>query len=158
MLLCSIELWLNILFKSLKMFSVTRTSSVMTRSQTAKKALIESAEQKMKSLLAANNCNLAGIGQGLVMLSFKHSAYGRETKDMVTFKLIDGKFKIQYCDFFPYGYPKYFKKIHGDNIELFNAIEAYLRSKGENFVSYTLEEYDRMRAKTQAKAQKQVSK
>jgi len=139
------------------MFSVTRTSSVMTRSQTAKKALVESAEQKMKSLLAANNCNLAGIGQGLVMLSFKHSAYGRETKDMVTFKLIDGKFKAQYCDFFPYGYPKYFKKIHGNNIELFNAIEAYLRSKGENFVSYTLEEYDRMRA-NQAKTQKQVCK
>ena len=136
---------------------MTRTSSVMTRSQTAKKALVESAEQKMKSMLAANNCNLAGIGQGLVMLSFKHSAYGRETKDMVTFKLIDGKFKIQYCDFFPYGYPKYFKKIHGNNIELFNAIEAYLRSKGENFVSYTLEEYDRMRA-IRDNTQKQVSK
>lgn len=140
------------------MSSITRSSPIMTRSQTAKKALVESTEQTMKTLLAANNCNLAGHGQGLVMLSFKHSAYGRETKDMVTFKLIDGKFKIQYCDFFPYGYPKYFKKIHGDNIELFNAIEAYLRSKGENFVSYTLEEYDRMRAKTQAKAQKQVSK
>ncbi len=137
---------------------MTRTSSVMTRSQTAKKALIESSEQTMKALLAANNCNLAGYGQGLVMLRFKHSAYGRETKDIVTFKLIDGKFKIQYCDFHPYGYPKYFKKIHGDNMELFNAVEAYLRSKGENFVSYTLEEYDRMRAKTQAKDKKQVSK
>ena len=140
------------------MSSMTRTSSVMTRSQTAKKALVESAEQKMKTLLAANNCGIAGIGQGLLMISFKHSAYGRETKDMVTFKLIDGKFKIQYCDFFPYGYPKYFKKIHGDNMELFNAVEAYLISKGENFVSYTLEEYDRMRAKTQAKTQKHVSK
>lgn len=140
------------------MSSMTCSSSIMTRSQTAKKALIESSEQTIKALLVANNCCLAGYGQGLVMLSFKHSAYGRETKDMVTFKLVDGKFKVQYCDFFPYGYPKYFKKIHGDNIELFNAVEGYLRSKGENFVSYTLEEYDRMRAKTQAKAQKQVSK
>jgi hypothetical protein len=132
--------------------------SVMTRSQTAKKVLIESTEQTMKDLLAANNCGLAGHGQGLVMLSFKHSAYGRETKDMITFKLIDGKFKIEYCNFHPYGYPKYFKKIHGNNIELINAVEAYLRSRGENFVSYTLSEYDRMRAKTQATKKKQVSK
>jgi hypothetical protein len=130
----------------------------MTRSQTAKKALIASTEQTMKDLLAANNCGIAGQGQGLVILSFKHSAYGRETKDMITFKLIGGKFKIEYCDFHPYGYPKYFKKIHGNNIELINAVEAYLRSKGENFVSCTLGEYDRIIDKSQVNNQKQVIK
>lgn len=137
---------------------MTRSSSVMTSSQADKKILVESTEQKMKALLVANNCNVSAYGKGLLMISFKHSAYGYETKDIVTFKSIDGKFKEDYCNFLHYGYPKYFKKIHGKNIELFNAVEEYLRSKGENFVSCTLDEYDRIIAKSQINNQKQTNK
>ncbi len=126
-------------------------SSVMTRSQTAKKALLASKEEELKRMLESINCSFSGHGKGLVMVSFNHKVNGKEIKEIVYFKLIDGDFKVIYCNFFPYGYPKHFKQIHGKNTELFNTIEAYLRIKGENFVSYSLEEYDRMRAQQNKK-------
>ena len=123
----------------------------MTRSQTAKKALIVSKEEEMNRMLESINCSFSGHGKGLVNISFTYNG----SEEIVSFKLIDGKFKVQYCNFFPYGYPKHFKQIHGKNTELFNAIESYMRVKGENFVSYSLEEYDRL---FRNKTQPQVSK
>lgn len=119
----------------------------MTRSQTAKKALLASKEEELKRMLESINCSFSGHGKGLVMVSFTYNG----KKEMVYFKLVDGVFKVIYCNFFPYGYPKHFKQIHGKNTELFNAIESYMRIKGENFVSYSLEEYDRMRAQQNKK-------
>ena len=130
-------------------------TTVMTRSQTAKKALIASKEEEMERMLESINCNFSAHGKGLVMVSFNHKVNEKKIKEFVSFKLIDGNFKVEYCNFFPYGYPKYFKQIHGKNTELFNAIEAYLKSRGENFVSYTLAEYDRL---FRNKNQSQVSK
>jgi hypothetical protein len=130
-------------------------STIMTRSQYAKKSFIDSKEKEMKRLLESINCNVSAYGKGLLIISFKYVDGLNEVKEMITFKLIDGKFKVQYSNFFPYGYPTYFKQIHEKNTELFNAIEAYLRSKRENFVSYTIQEYDRI---SRNKNQKQVSK
>ena len=130
-------------YKLTNTLSRMNRSPIVTRSVSMRNQTIQTKKEEMDAMLSSIGAVFSGYGQGYLMIRFKYQRNPLDSPqdEYITFKLIDNKFRVQYCDFFPYGYPTNFKRIHNNNTRLMNSIEEYLRAKGENFKSYSLDEY-----------------
>lgn len=104
---------------------------IVTRSRSLK---IASAKEELKRTIAPIGGVISGVGDACVIIRFNHKTGNGIKTEMLSFNILNDCFKVNYCNFHPYGKQTYFKKHYGNDKVILNAVESYLRSKGATYI------------------------